>query len=150
MHRQLQPTRFPLDIRVLLNTATAKTLLAHSLTLNCEVSSRNQTRPGTQLVSPCGVHQSPSVDHLVQNAHLLQSEKRILELGAGLGRSGILASQLMSTDSSIVLTDGDTDVLVQGRENVMQNTKPSDNISCQQFLWGSDEAANAPLAGQKF
>jgi hypothetical protein len=51
--------------------------------------------------------------YLVDNVHMLQPKKRILELGSGLGRSGILASQLMSSDSSIVLTDGDTDVLVK-------------------------------------
>lgn len=68
-------------------------------------------------------------DYLVQNAHLLQPNKRILEIGSGLGRCGILASQLMSRDSAIVLTDGDTDVLTRLRDNVKHNTEALTTIS---------------------
>ena len=74
---------------------------------------------------------------------LLQSvnDLRVLEVGSGLGRCGLLAHHLSHKDSTTtVLTDGDTDTLKQLRENVKNNTKDDDNISCKQLLWGKEHA----------
>jgi len=81
-------------------------------------------------------------DYLVDNAQNLR-DKRILELGSGLGRSGILASKLLGDsskdDSSIYLTDGDSDTLLQLRANIELNG-PLPAIRCHQLLWGSETA----------
>lgn len=84
--------------------------------------------------------------YLAKHADLLQN-KRIIELGAGLGLCGILAAKLMSTypndgkechTASVFLTDGDTDAMAQLRENVRLNIPPTESksISCRQLLWG--------------
>jgi predicted nicotinamide N-methyase len=86
--------------------------------------------------------------YLMENKEILMGGKRILEVGSGLGRSGILASLLVQQDceetSQIYLTDGDTDTLAQLRANVQRNCDPAksntDNISCRQLLWGEDTA----------
>jgi len=81
---------------------------------------------------------------------LLFHGKRILELGAGLGLNGILAS-CTSQNSKICITDGDTDALIHLRKNVERNitdTYNNDNklntinskISCYQLIWGKSNA----------
>lgn len=81
-------------------------------------------------------------DYLVDNAQKLQ-DKRILELGSGLGRSGILAGKLLGDSSeggsNIYLTDGDSDTLLQLRANIELNS-PLPAIRCHQLLWGSETA----------
>ena len=81
-------------------------------------------------------------DYLVDNAQKLQ-DKRILELGSGLGRSGILAGKLLGDPSeggsNIYLTDGDSDTLLQLRANIELNS-PLPAIRCHQLLWGSETA----------
>mmetsp|Transcript_20106 Transcript_20106/g.30236 ORF Transcript_20106/g.30236 Transcript_20106/m.30236 type:complete len:262 (-) Transcript_20106:71-856(-) len=86
-------------------------------------------------------------DYLIDNkAKLLQGGARILELGAGLGRCGILARLLASPKCEVLLTDGDTDTLHQLRANVKRNHHLFEvegynvNISCHQLLWGEDTA----------
>jgi len=84
-------------------------------------------------------------NYLVAHYELLQ-DKRILELGVGLGLVGILAHQLCSLSNSnssnssyssnVVVTDGDTDALAKLRHNV-QRHKLNRNISCRQLLWGT-------------
>lgn len=89
-------------------------------------------------------------DYLVNHTELLKN-KRILELGAGLGLCGILAHHLSSfrdsgscsdsndEDSLVMLTDGDTDVLAHLRDNVKKNANTElGHISCHQLLWGSE------------
>mmetsp|Transcript_28388 Transcript_28388/g.83503 ORF Transcript_28388/g.83503 Transcript_28388/m.83503 type:complete len:263 (-) Transcript_28388:172-960(-) len=76
-------------------------------------------------------------EYLVEHQDLLGSNKRILELGSGLGRCGILAHKL-SLSSEVLLTDGDTDTLAQLRENVDRNVKSEENVSCHQLLWGRE------------
>ncbi|KAL9178351.1 hypothetical protein ACHAXT_001779 [Thalassiosira profunda] len=80
-------------------------------------------------------------------------ELRILEVGSGLGRCGLLAHLLSHETATTILTDGDTDALKQLRENVKHNSdKDDDRISCCQLLWGED-SAKAFLArhnGRKF
>jgi len=74
-------------------------------------------------------------------ATLLQVDSpRILELGAGLGLVGIVAHH-MAPDSTVCLTDGDTDALVHLRQNVERNTENTDFVSCHQLLWGHETAA---------
>ena len=80
-------------------------------------------------------------DYLVENAPMLQ-DKRILELGSGLGRCGILASKLVNdskeSGSTVYLTDGDTDTLLQLRANIELNGPLP--IRCHQLLWGTETA----------
>ena len=82
--------------------------------------------------------------YLVSEHQLLQgiNDLRVLEVGSGLGRCGLLAHHLSHKDSTTtVLTDGDTDTLKQLRENVRNNTKDDDdNISCKQLIWGEEHA----------
>mmetsp|Transcript_24844 Transcript_24844/g.36756 ORF Transcript_24844/g.36756 Transcript_24844/m.36756 type:complete len:174 (+) Transcript_24844:325-846(+) len=88
---------------------------------------------------------------------LLQGETRLLELGAGLGRCGILARLLAPKTCEVFLTDSDTDALFQLRANVILNhlspVKENNiaSISCHQLLWG-ENTARAFLArhGGKF
>ena len=66
---------------------------------------------------------------------------KVLELGSGLGRCGILSHQLSHENTRTILTDGDTDVLKLLRMNIENNTKAKDDsISCQQLLWGKEHA----------
>lgn len=70
---------------------------------------------------------------------------RLLELGSGLGKCGLLLHLLLQSNGrseSTVLTDGDTNVMQLLRKNVAFNTFSNDNddISCQQLKWGTNEA----------
>lgn len=66
---------------------------------------------------------------------------RVLEVGSGLGRCGLLAHSLSHDNATTVLTDGDTDTLKQLRHNVSKNTSAGDDtITCQQLLWGEQHA----------
>ncbi|KAL7532963.1 hypothetical protein ACHAXR_004957 [Thalassiosira sp. AJA248-18] len=84
--------------------------------------------------------------HLVsEEATMLQDTSiehlRILEVGSGLGRCGLLAHHLSHANATTILTDGDTDTLKQLRQNVKNNTTDeSNNISCRQLLWGEEHA----------
>ena len=84
--------------------------------------------------------------HLVnEEAELLQDENntnlRVLEVGSGLGRCGLLAHSLSHDNATTVLTDGDTDTLKQLRQNVSTNTSAGDDtITCKQLLWGEQHA----------
>lgn len=58
-----------------------------------------------------------------------------------MGLCGILAHRLGNENTTVVLTDGDTDALVQLRQNVTLNsTGHSEMISCRQLLWGESNA----------
>lgn len=81
-------------------------------------------------------------DYQVDNPQLFTG--RVLELGAGLGLNGILAWKIMchceSNESSVCITDGDSDALVHLRENIQRNQAELDNtpeLTCHQLLWGS-------------
>jgi len=83
-------------------------------------------------------------------------DKRVLELGAGLGLNGILAwrstvknhsSDDESNSTCVYITDGDSDALKELRENIERN-RPSDDAegsrlgkaSCHQLIWGKDSS----------
>ena len=84
--------------------------------------------------------------------------RRVCELGCGLGLCGILAHRLASmgnadsaqkNETEVYLTDGDTDALAQLRANVRQNASPADNggnnagtIRCNQLIWGRENTVN--------
>lgn len=83
----------------------------------------------------------------MENLHLFHN-KRILELGAGLGLNGILAwrSTASTSDTHVCITDGDSDALIHLRENVKRNTKVDDDneiinrVLCHQLIWGQDSS----------
>lgn len=58
-------------------------------------------------------------------------DKRVLELGAGLGLCGIFSKMMGANE--VFMTDGDTDTLAQLRENVKSNECA---IACPQLRWG--------------
>ena len=106
-------------------------------------------------------------EYLVENQMtLLHGPKRILELGTGLGRCGILAHKLLDSSdegeagSAIFLTDGDTDTLLQLRANVehnicskYQSQKSKTNLEISQLIWGTETAKkflSQRASGQKF
>ena len=76
------------------------------------------------------------------------SELRLLELGSGLGKSGLLAHHLALDVASTVLTDGDINTLQMLRRNVALNATFDDTISCQQLIWGEAEAEDFLLSQQ--
>lgn len=83
--------------------------------------------------------------YLVSESEMLQdtstNDLRILEVGSGLGRCGLLAHHLSHENATTILSDGDTDTLKQLRQNVKSNTKDDEgNISCKQLLWGEKHA----------
>lgn len=76
-------------------------------------------------------------EYLLEHPELLK-DSQITELGSGLGRCGILA-HCMAVAKHVFVTDGDTDTLVQLRNNVERN-KADSTISCHQLLWGRQTA----------
>ena len=83
--------------------------------------------------------------YLMSDPHLGQST-RVLELGSGTGRAGLLAHHLRRTtalrlDGSLtMLTDGDLNALANLRQNVWGNTSPEDDgkIAVRQLIWGEE------------
>eukprot|EP00980_Cylindrotheca_fusiformis_P006192 scaffold1325_cov95-Cylindrotheca_fusiformis.AAC.3 len=93
-----------------------------------------------------------------------QRQRQLLELGSGLGQSGILARFLAPRNQwKVLLTDGDTDTLSQLRNNVQLNLRlaaknqnddddddddetdtdllmKKNSISCHQLIWGKESA----------
>lgn len=82
------------------------------------------------------------VEYLLKDNHAsLIRNKRVLELGSGVGLCGLVAYHLGA--SQVVLTDGDTSVLENLRFNISQNvyereTKEEPIITCTQLIWGRD------------
>ena len=92
--------------------------------------------------------------YLIRHRDVLQN-KRMCELGCGLGLCGILAHRLTALTNveegkenigAVYLTDGDTDALAQLRANVQLNAPPSESnagaIHCNQLIWGRQNTAN--------
>lgn len=70
-----------------------------------------------------------------------QQRQRILELGSGLGLVGLYVAS--KCESTVFLTDGDTDVLQQLRRNVNANAacvQSGCNLSTHQLIWGTDSS----------
>eukprot|EP00949_MAST-11_sp_MAST-11-sp1_P004040 g4040.t1 len=61
--------------------------------------------------------------------------KNVIELGAGLGLCGILASSVAKT---CVLTDGDSRVLEKTKRNVALNECDVSRVECAKLRWGPD------------
>mmetsp|Transcript_16453 Transcript_16453/g.30581 ORF Transcript_16453/g.30581 Transcript_16453/m.30581 type:complete len:283 (-) Transcript_16453:143-991(-) len=76
----------------------------------------------------------------------LVRDKRVLELGAGLGLCGIVAHHLDADE--VLVTDGDVDVLHNLKHNVRVNRKEMQlqhqkhkqrHVACSQLVWGRDQ-----------
>jgi predicted nicotinamide N-methyase len=84
--------------------------------------------------------------YMCANADELRQGLRICELGAGLGLNGILAHRL-APDSTVVVTDGDSDAMTLLRKNIAVNRlvgsgKNGENstIYSKQLIWGLDQS----------
>ncbi len=63
------------------------------------------------------------------------------KLGAGLGLNGVLAHKLGA--NSVVITDGDSDALVELRKNIAVNRIQNDDnttLSAAQLIWGLESS----------
>lgn len=91
-------------------------------------------------------NESPDIQH--------HRERRVLELGAGLGLCSLVAHHLGDASTSVYVTDGDKDVLVELRKNVANHRQNRGQIFCHQLLWGKDTSAqflnNNVVARRKF
>lgn len=80
-------------------------------------------------------------EFLCDHADLVRN-KRILELGAGLGLIGMIAYHMGA--SEVLMTDGDTSVLDNLRYNISENSVRNEEIStertldCAQLIWGRE------------
>jgi predicted nicotinamide N-methyase len=75
--------------------------------------------------------------YLIANSESLVKGRNILELGAGMGLSGVVAAVLGA--SCVFLSDGDSDSLSNMRKNIQRNNSlipTSTNIQCLQLKWG--------------
>mmetsp|Transcript_22178 Transcript_22178/g.33636 ORF Transcript_22178/g.33636 Transcript_22178/m.33636 type:complete len:291 (+) Transcript_22178:30-902(+) len=110
-----------------------------------DIGLRGYKTDSDQVFESTGLTIWKSAKHLCQyqmSHSKLFHGKRILELGAGLGLNGILA-YCMTQDSTICITDGDTDSLNNLRENIDLNRqeKFTSKISCHQLIWNRSNAA---------
>jgi predicted nicotinamide N-methyase len=82
--------------------------------------------------------------YLLANATSLQKQQTILELGAGIGVCGILASKIVEAadgpSSTVIMTDGDTQVLANLRRNIQRNHSTA---MARQLIWGDIEQIEA-------
>mmetsp|Transcript_1227 Transcript_1227/g.2485 ORF Transcript_1227/g.2485 Transcript_1227/m.2485 type:complete len:304 (-) Transcript_1227:23-934(-) len=79
-------------------------------------------------------------DYMVLHADALRGQ-RVLELGAGLGLNGVLAHRLGA--DSVVITDGDSDAMVELRKNIAVNRIQNDEektLSAAQLIWGLESS----------
>lgn len=84
-------------------------------------------------------------DYMVEHAEKLKGQ-RVLELGAGLGLNGVLAHRLGA--ESTVITDGDSDAMVELRKNIRVNRVEGRALSASQLIWGL-ESSEAFLKSSK-
>ncbi|GAX21357.1 hypothetical protein FisN_6Lh077 [Fistulifera solaris] len=86
---------------------------------------------------------SEYLSHYLLSQRQLLEEKRVLELGAGLGLCGIVAHRLLQA-RTVYVTDGDSDVLHVMKQNIQANRsveRHNNNIiSGHQLLWGAEYA----------
>lgn len=76
--------------------------------------------------------------YLLEHPHLIR-EKRVTELGSGVGLCGIVSAKALGA-STALLTDGDHVVLRNLRRNVELNGLSSEVVSCPQLIWGESRA----------
>jgi predicted nicotinamide N-methyase len=76
--------------------------------------------------------------YLIQHPDLV-CDKRVLELGAGVGLCGIVSGKVLGA-SSVLMTDGDHIVLDNLRHNVELNNLDKNAVSCPQLIWGKERA----------
>ena len=84
---------------------------------------------------------------------LFSLPRKILELGSGLGRTGMYASLLAKEGSRVLLTDGEDEVLkflkMNVESNLMNNNKSKKAIpvisDCMKLSWGDENDMKAAL-----
>lgn len=90
---------------------------------------------------------APRLSNYLQAQPEITMQKRVLEVGAGLGLCGITAHWLGA--KQVTMTDGDSHALKLMRENVSSNCRSTrgdgddvhhGEITCRQLLWGTDHA----------
>jgi tRNA G37 N-methylase Trm5 len=99
-------------------------------------------------------------EYLKTHPYLVQG-KRVLELGAGLGLSGLTAHRLGARE--VLMTDGDTAVLSRLEWNINNNTRknkgvdhdyvgddesPTGTVDCRQLIWGQQHGSLAEEKGK--
>ena len=75
--------------------------------------------------------------YILQHPNTIK-EKRICELGSGVGLCGIVSAKILNA-SSVLLTDGDQVVLRNLRYNIELN-ELDDIAKCCQLIWGKERA----------
>lgn len=84
--------------------------------------------------------------YLVRRPDLIR-DKRVLELGAGVGLCGTISARVLKA-SSVLLTDGDRAVLDNLRHNARLNGLGG-TASCPQLIWGGARARDFERAHGK-
>ena len=102
-----------------------------------KISIQSQTETPTSTGLALWLGSEKMCGYLTNHPELV-SGKKVLELGAGVGLCGIIASHLNA--SRVVLTDGDTSVLTNLRKNIEDNTVSSNtnSITSRQLIWGKN------------
>lgn len=77
--------------------------------------------------------------HATASSSSLEGTLRVLELGSGLGRAGIMAAKLLALrgrDHLVILTDGEDAVVDQLRANCRSNAVSVKADACRRLWWG--------------
>eukprot|EP00984_Skeletonema_dohrnii_P024182 scaffold13285_cov87-Skeletonema_dohrnii-CCMP3373.AAC.1 len=116
-----------------------KTIVLHGFKLDSDETDRST---GVTLWQA-----APRLSEYLQAQPDILLQKRVLEVGAGLGLCGITAHWLGAKE--VIMTDGDSHALKQMRANVNSNCKSAtgdgddvdhSTITCRQLLWGTAHA----------
>ena len=68
-------------------------------------------------------------EFLYENKCYCKGAKQILELGAGVGLAGLIASKLADDPSSVILTDNNQHILDLLEKNVLENFPEGGSIA---------------------
>lgn len=77
-------------------------------------------------------------EFLLENKFYCEGTKKILELGAGVGLAGLIASKLADDPSTVILTDNNQHILDLLEKNVLENFPEGGKPICKKLSWGKD------------